>query len=111
MKTISVLSIVLLLFLIPCQADPITPADAQSHIGETVTVKGTVDEVKASAKAMFLDFGRKYSNQEFTAVTFNTSFADALKAHQGKTISVTGEVQMYKGEPEIVVNDLAQISK
>lgn len=59
MKTISLLSLVLLWSIVPCHAGDIAPADAKAHVGEVVTVHGTVDEVKVSAKATFLDFGGK----------------------------------------------------
>lgn len=109
MKTLSLLSLILLCFIIPCQAGDIAPADAKAHIGEVVTVHGTVDEVKVSAKAIFLDFGGKYPNSVFTVVAFNMDWADALKAYQGKTISVNGTVVLYKGKPEIMLHKLDQI--
>lgn len=111
MKTLFILSLVLLLFTIPCHAGDIAPADAKAHVGEAVTVKGTVEEVKVSAKAIFLDFGGKYPNQVFSVVAFNMDWTDALKAYQGKPIAVKGTVVLYKGKPEIGLHGLDQISQ
>lgn len=111
MKTLSLFSLVLLWSIFPCQAADIAPADAKAHVGESVTVHGTVEEVKVSAKAIFLDFGGKYPNQVFSVVAFNMDWADALKAYQGKTISVKGTVVLYKGKPEIILHGLDQISQ
>jgi len=57
MKTFSLLSIVFLWSIIPCQAGDIAPADAKGHVGEVVTAHGTVDGVKVTGKPIFLDFG------------------------------------------------------
>jgi len=111
MKTFTLFSFLVLLFVLPCKAGEITPAEAKSHIGQVVTVRGTVDQVKVSAKAIFLDFGGRYPNQAFVVVTFNTAFADVLSAYEGKTISVNGKVELYRGKPEIILHSLAQISK
>ena len=111
MKTLSVLTLALLLFIIPCQAGDIAPADAKAHVGEVVTIHGSVDEVKVSAKAIFLDFGGKYPNAAFTVVTFNMDWADVLKAYEGKAISVSGTVVLHKGKREVMLHDLIPISQ
>lgn len=105
------LSVVLCLFTLPSYADTIAPADAKIHVGEIVTVRGTVDEAKVSGNVIFLDFGGKYSNQALTVIAFNKDWSDALKAYQGKTISVNGTVVLYKGKPEIKLHSFDQISQ
>jgi micrococcal nuclease len=89
--------------------DPITPADAKSHIGETAVVKGVVAQVTKGAKAVFLNFGGKYPDNIFTAVSFNLPFS-ALSAFEGKTVTVSGTIKDYKGKPEIIVSNLGQIT-
>ena len=49
-----------------CQAAPILPEEAKSHIGENVSVRGMVEQVSVSKKGHpFLNFGGNYPNQIF----------------------------------------------
>jgi DNA/RNA endonuclease YhcR with UshA esterase domain len=90
----------------------VAPADAKTHVGQTVTVEGTVSDVHTVASGVtFIDMGGRYPDNAFTAVIFA---ADAGKfpnvsALDGKTVDVTGPVQIYKGTAEILVKDAAQI--
>ncbi len=95
------------------QTQPIAPADAKTHVGETVTVEGAVSEVHhaASGKAIFIDIGGQYPDNAVAGVIFA---ADAAKfpnvdALQGKTIDVSGKISLYHGRPEIILNDASQI--
>jgi DNA/RNA endonuclease YhcR with UshA esterase domain len=91
----------------------ITPNDAAKHVGDVVTVEGQVAAVHhlASAKVTFIDMGARYPNNPFSAVILS---ADASKFPnvenlEGKTIGITGKVQLYKKSPEILLTDAAQI--
>jgi DNA/RNA endonuclease YhcR with UshA esterase domain len=90
----------------------VTPADAKAHVGQTVTVEGAVSDVHTVGTGVtFIDLGGRYPDNAFTAVIFA---ADAGKfpnvsALNGKTVDITGPVQLYKGTPEILLNDAAQI--
>ena len=90
-----------------------TPAEAAKHVGETATVTGKVDGFHQSGKGnIFLNMGGAYPNQAFTAFIPSGSAAQFANAQQyeGKTVSVSGKIQLYKGKPEIIVNAPSQIS-
>jgi DNA/RNA endonuclease YhcR with UshA esterase domain len=95
------------------QGTPIySPDEAAKHVGETATVKGRVDSFHQSGKGnMFLNMGGKYPNQAFTAFIPSSSAAEFSNAQQfdGKTVSVSGKITLYKGKPEIVVTNISQI--
>jgi len=100
----------------PAQAQPsvqtLQPAEAQAHAGQTVTVEGAVSNVhKIPNGITFIDMGGKFPDNTFTAVILA---ADAAKfpdvdSLNGKTVDVTGQVRLYKGKPEILLKDPAQI--
>ena len=90
-----------------------TPAEAAKHVGETATVTGKVDGFHQSGKGnIFLNMGGAYPNQAFTAFIPSGSAAQFANAQQyeGKTVSVSGKIQLYKGKPEIIVTSSGQIS-
>ncbi len=107
-----VLALGLALTATPALAETIQPADAQAYVGQTVTVEGTVSEVHtARSGARFIDIGGRYPNSVFTAVIFS---GDASKfpnvdSLNGKTVDITGPVRLYRGKPEIILKDAAQI--
>jgi DNA/RNA endonuclease YhcR with UshA esterase domain len=94
------------------QAGVISDRDVLKHVGERVTVEGIVTGTHVSAKGTeFLNFGDRYPNQDFTVVIFARSVAsigDVARLY-GKRIDVTGAVELYRGRPEIVVNESSQI--
>jgi hypothetical protein len=92
----------------------IKDSDASNHIGEQVEVRGTVSSVHTSRKDnSFLNIGGAYPNQTFTgfikAGTDLSLDAEFIKSLQGKEIGIVGNVQLYKGKPEIVVTEKEQI--
>ena len=90
-----------------------TPEEAAKHVGETATMTDKVDGFHQSGKGnIFLNMGGKYPNQAFTAFIPSGSAAQFPNAQQydGKTLAVTGKIQLYKGKPEIIVNSPSQIS-
>ena len=94
-------------------AETITPSDAQSHIGEHITVEGIVTEVHhaTSGRATFIDMGGRYPNNVFTAVIFadDAPKFSGIDLLQGKTVDITGTITLYKKRPEIILNDAEQI--
>src|SRR3989440_10165237 len=107
------------LFALMCAASVIaqssnyTPQDAAKHVGETATITGTVDGFHQSGKGnIFLNMGGKYPNQAFTAFIPSGSAAQFPNAQQyeGRTITVSGKIALYKGKPEIIVTSPGQIS-
>jgi DNA/RNA endonuclease YhcR with UshA esterase domain len=101
------------LFSFPALAETIRADQAQAHVGQEVTVEGAVSEVHtaASGRVTFIDFGGHYPNNAFTAVIFarDASKFPNVQALDGKVVDVTGTVSLYKGKPEIVLNNAAQI--
>jgi hypothetical protein len=72
-----------------------------------------VDGFHQSSKGnIFLNMGGKYPNQAFTAFIPSDSAARFTNAQQydGKTVSVSGTIELYKGKPEIKVNSPSQIT-
>ena len=95
----------------PLRQGVVAAADAANHIGETLTIEGLVSEVHVSPKATFIDLDGRYPNEEFTGVIF-TGDAGAFSnvgSYEGKTVDITGTVQMYRGRPEIILKSPSQI--
>jgi len=79
-------------------------ADAQAHVGENVVVTSKVYGYKALDGLTLVNLGAAYPNQLMTVVLRGAATALAGEI-DGKTIQVTGKVEMYKGKPEIIVRD------
>jgi len=100
-------------------AGEITPEDAGKHVGEKVTVRGTVVQaiynpglakVGLPSPKAYLNFGAKYPDHVFTVAVLSAKtpalLADGpgwLTELQGKEVTVTGTVELYEGKPEIVL--------
>jgi DNA/RNA endonuclease YhcR with UshA esterase domain len=112
MKTL-VIALGLVLTAAPAFAETIRPDEALGRIGQIVTVEGIVSEVHtaASGRATFIDMGGRYPNNVFAAVIFvdDASKFPNVESLNGKTVDITGSVRLYKGKPEIILNDAAQI--
>lgn len=107
--------VALSLALIPAVAvaQTIAPGDAKSHVGQSATIEGVVSDVHhaASGSTIFLDFGGPYPDNAFAAVIFakdESKFAD-VNSLRGKTVDVTGSIQLYNGKPEIILSQPSQI--
>jgi DNA/RNA endonuclease YhcR with UshA esterase domain len=91
----------------------VPPQEARNHVGEYVTVTGVVSGVGHSSRSntTFINFGGRFPNHQFTAVIFRSAAAsfEDVDGLDGKTVSVTGKVKMYRGKPEIVLNNPSQI--
>ncbi len=97
----------------PAFAQTIPPQDAASHVGKSVTVRGVVDEVHTSNRGnVFLNMGGHYPNQAFTGFirARNAATFPNVQSYQGKTVSITGALKLYKGSPEIELDSASQLS-
>lgn len=96
---------------LPLQRDAVAAADAAAHVGETATVEGMVNEVHVSPRATFLNLGGRYPSEVFAGVIFSddTEAFPNVQAYAGKTVDITGTVQMYDGRPEIILRSPSQI--
>ena len=97
--------------------DVITAAQAAQHVGEVRTVRGVVVSAtyasRAKGQPTFLNLDKPYPNEIFTVVIWGSErgkfAAPPESAFKGKTVRVTGKITAYRGTPEIVVHDLAEI--
>jgi DNA/RNA endonuclease YhcR with UshA esterase domain len=86
--------------------------EAKAHVGEMVTVRGVIANVRTSkAGNTFINFGRPSIYQTFTAVIFRDKAHLFRNVHslEGKEVSVTGVIRLYKGKPEIILNEPRQL--
>src|SRR6266567_8821363 len=92
----------------------VTAQEASQHVGETVTVTGTVADVGHSQRSntIFVNFGLPFPNHTFTAVIFASaaSLFPEVESWKGKMLSITGVVKMYRGKPEIVLESPKQVT-
>ena len=92
-------------------ATDITPEEAAKHVGEKVTIRGTVFQVFVSkSNNVYLNFGANFPDQTFSADVLIKKtpalLADGpqwLKDLEGEAVAVTGIIDLYKGKPEIVL--------
>jgi hypothetical protein len=84
--------------------------DLVGHTGEKVKVCSKVYDHKDFGSMVLVNMGGGYPNSLFTIVLRSgaRSLAESL---DGKLICVTGTVIDYKGKPEIMVTDAAQIEQ
>jgi DNA/RNA endonuclease YhcR with UshA esterase domain len=91
----------------------IDPGEASNHLRENVSVSGLVVAVFVSKRGnVFINFGDKYPSQTFTgwvpAGTPLTSDA-SLELLQGKTVKISGVIELNHGKPEIRITSKDQI--
>jgi len=106
----------LLLCAIAARADkPIVIKDSEAiqYVGKEVEVRGRVVSVTASPLGTtFINFGGEYPNQTFAgfiAAGSKIASKKRLSMIHGKTISITGTIELFKGKPEIIVVSPDQI--
>ena len=87
--------------------------DARLVLGEYKTVKGHIVQVSIMKKSgmCYLNFTEKYPKNDFTVVIFKSAQKkfDNMKKYKDKNVKVTGKVKLYKGRPQIIVNNPEQI--
>jgi DNA/RNA endonuclease YhcR with UshA esterase domain len=92
-------------------ATTVGAAQAADYIGKQVTVTGVVSQVSFRPGLTFLNFGKPFPNNSFTALVRdrNTNQFDDLSELKGKAVSVKGKVIDYKGKPEIELTGKSQL--
>jgi DNA/RNA endonuclease YhcR with UshA esterase domain len=109
--------VLLVLGAFRAQAEPLTPEEAWRHVDENGTVCGLVASARfangTKGQPTFLNLGKPYPNQVFTAVIWGSdrSKFGSPETLNGKQLCVTGRIQLYRGKPEIVVRDTNQLSE
>lgn len=116
MKIFLPLVALLLLQAVAFTGETITPEQAKDYVGQTVTVTGKVAEVTEHNGNIFINFGAKYPRQSFYGfvASRDANYLDGkltFQALQGQTASITGEVKLYKGKPEIVITKEDQVTE
>jgi nuclease S1 len=113
MKKWIVPALLLVLVALPASAATIQASDVRAHVGQNVTVEGTVSNVHTSARSgtVFIDIGGRYPRNPFTAVIFKSAAGKftTLASLQGKTVDVTGKVRLYRGRAEIILDTPSQL--
>jgi hypothetical protein len=106
----------LLLCAIAAGADKptvIKDSEAIHYVGKEVEVHGRVVSVTMSpVGTAFINFGGEYPNQKFAgyiAAGSKVMSRKRLTMLQGKTVSVAGTIELYKGKPEINIIRADQI--
>ena len=106
------------LFTVAARAADVPAEDAARHLGETATVCGLVASGKydsdLKSQPTFLDFGKPYPDQVFTAVIFGSDrakFGTPETSLRGKRVCVTGKIQDRDGLPEIILNNPKQLNQ
>lgn len=85
---------------------------AMKEVGRYETIVGRVAEVSESGRGtVFIDFGASYPRQSFTAMipAGDVSRFAGLLYFKGRTVGVTGRVDLYRGKPEIIVRHPDQL--
>jgi RecJ-like exonuclease len=107
----------LLLSIVTAPADKptvIKDSEAIQYVGKEVEVRGRVVSVTTSPLGTaFINFGGEYPNQKFAGfIAAGSPMAtdQRLTTIQGKTISITGTIQLRDGKPEIEIVSADQIT-
>jgi hypothetical protein len=83
--------------------------DAANHVNETVIVSAQVYGYKALDGLTLVNLGAAYPDAPLTLVLRGDAMALAPQL-DGKTIEVTGKIELYKGKAEIAVKDPKMIT-
>lgn len=104
--------------MVQARAGQLTAEEASKHVDENGTVCGLVASARFAnslkGQPTFLNLGKAYPNQVFTAVIWGgdrSKFGSPETSLSGKQICVTGHIQLYRGKAEIVVRDANQLSE
>jgi hypothetical protein len=83
----------------------ITWDQAATHVGETVTVTGPVMGTHSitGGKALVLNVGKDYPDAARLTIMIKTDDKNPVSpdTYMGKTVTVTGKVELYRKIPEI----------
>ena len=96
---------------------PVKLEEIASHIGDSVVVSGKVYSTRyfenAKDAPTLLNLGEPFPNQLLTVVVYGPyrkNFKDTPETvYKDKTVQVTGKVELYKGKPQIIVQDASQL--
>lgn len=79
----------------------IASTQAGQYVGTDITVCGHVAQVVVKDRYSYINFDKKYPNQEFTLfITKQQEYGD-LKQYENRHVCAGGKIGSYKGKPEI----------
>lgn len=89
----------------------ISPLEANDYVGKVVTVQGFVAEVNKREKVAYLNFVENFPENPFTGVIFESKFEEFgdLEVYRNRQVELTGRVTIYKGKPQIILEDKSQV--
>jgi DNA/RNA endonuclease YhcR with UshA esterase domain len=112
------LTILLALFFNAASAQKIISLEeAKDHIGDSVSVSGKVFGVKYFSEGKqaptLINVGAAFPNQLLTVVIYGED-RERLKLepetmYRDKQLLISGRVELYRGKPQIIVRDAAQL--
>jgi DNA/RNA endonuclease YhcR with UshA esterase domain len=109
---IFILAVGFIALALPARAQTIGLAEVKSHVGQQVTVEAAVSDVHTGRSGItFIDLGGRYPDNAFVAVIFADDAAKFPNATalEGKTVAISGPVQLYQGRPEIILKSADQL--
>ena len=104
--------------LLPASEPPIVPAsEAHRYVGQVARVCGRVESASyigsVRGTPTFLNLGRPYPDQDFTVVIWGSNRGrferPPERMYDGREICVTGEIETYRGRPQIEARSPDQI--
>jgi hypothetical protein len=97
-------------------AQTFAPQDAAQHVGQMATVCGVVASARFSVQSRgqptFLNLDQPYPAQVFTVVIWGDErprFGAPEVAYASRRVCATARIEMYRGKPEMILNDPAQL--
>src|SRR4051812_20133391 len=105
-------AIAFVLFTAPAYAAPIAPSAAIASVGKIVTVEGVASIYTPGRNTMtFVDLGGSGRSAPFSGVIFAADFSTFpnVAALNGKTVDISGTIQLYQGKPEIILTSPEQL--
>jgi len=117
LRVVPALMILIAPILATADVPEVPAAEADRHVGRVARVCGRVASAahigSVQGAPTFLNFDQAYPNQVFTVVIWGSNRAKferpPERMYDGRTICVTGEIETYKGRPQIEVTDPGQI--
>jgi DNA/RNA endonuclease YhcR with UshA esterase domain len=96
----------------PLGTQGISWQDASAHIGQHAVISGKVVATHNSGRAVFLNFSSDYQHT-FTGVVFPEDWGKFAEPpehmYHGKQVRITGTIVEYRGAPEIIIREPAQV--
>lgn len=94
--------------------EAIGACNAGNYIGQEKIVEGrVVDIYKSKTNTLFINLEKPYPNSCFTAVVFSSNLykfpEDYENYFNGKLVRFKGEIKLYEGKPEIILESMSQV--